>query len=387
MAARTVRFEIHTYDGNRWMIAAMVEESESQALNRARRMLASQLYEAVKVVCEATSLFGRVSNKEIFHERRPKPANKRGLALAAEAFDAPLETPTDLFNPVIRRALGQSLKNFLTEFTITPTELLYHSGHQQRFRREDTLAGAACHHLGKAWKNAPSELSGMKLIDHLDRLLQGVEEKAKAFSKKPPALLKSPPEIGPQLTHLRQKLPDAEAGDYAWQAMLVHYLADYTSWSAKIDQLLAISACANERGVTEFADNVIAEIIEISDLVKDLLGEQKDLAHALLTLTDIIMQGEAQLGRGAWEGAGELLRRLKKGQLARVKATLTLRLARSLAGDVPLSKQGARKDSESLQQIKAKLLQPDRSLFGGPALEKAFARRWERVRQALLESP
>ena len=135
---RPTKYEMHVQTDGRWAMQSVFDD-EKTAISRAKAMLTVRDTQAVKVVEEQVGLGGRRKEREVFNQKAAAGPASRNVCLEAEPFNAKIETVEDLYSPVVRRATGQIIKNFLTELGASPTEFIHSGTHLKRFRREERL--------------------------------------------------------------------------------------------------------------------------------------------------------------------------------------------------------------------------------------------------------
>jgi hypothetical protein len=377
---RPTKYELHVQIDNRWLMQSVFDD-EKTAVTRAKQAVLAKDAQAVKVIEELTGLGGRRKEREVFTQKAPVGASSRNVCLEAEPFSAKLETVEDLYQPVIRRATGQIIKNFLTEVGISPTELYFNGTNLKRFRREERLPSSFYFAFLKYWQN-PTEKDTQKMLGTLDQLFNEAMIRARDFEAAKTMVFTSADQAAEALANGASL--DDPYGHFSYTCALCGYLGEHRAWPAKMDELFKVAIAAKNDGLWALVDEMSAEILEMSDMIRDVLGDHKSLADALMVLSDLCIGSTFLPGPGSWVNVPWLIKAIRKGYLPRTQAMLVLRLVRAMGGDNPLTKQGARRDGQALGDLRKKLTLPNGDLLGGQHMEAAFERRWDRVRKQIL---
>lgn len=380
---KAAKFEIHVKKENRWSIQTAVDDGV-MATARAKGYLLATGVTAVKVVKETTGFTGRTSQTTVFGAERQAVSTKSRTCYTPEAFTAPLEDANDLIAPVVRRAVGQTIKNYLVEQVISPTEFLFARQHLLRFHKDDKLPSAAFFNFAKGWQNAPEELDQKAIQARIGGLFGDAQKVAQAREQALPAPMEN---TGDAQAHIQgcKRLFDGHEVERMITTGVCIFLSKHRTWPSKLDQLFLIGDQTGDHAVWDLVDTITAEVLEISEMIKDLLGGHDSLADALLVLADFATGRDVPTGAGGWDGAPQLVEGIAAGRLPHIQASLILRLARAVSGDAMLTKLGARKDAEAMSRLREKLLLPNRDMVGGQAMERAFERRWDRIRTRILQ--
>lgn len=383
MFSRNSKFEVYVQKENRWALQSAFDE-EVQAVQSARNHLGVPGVQAVRVVEEWSGLGGRRKEREVLSQQAVAGAKKATICLEPDPFSCKLETLEDIYHPVVRRAIGQIMKNFLTELVISPTEFVHGGQHMKRFFREERLPGAFYFIFVKFWQDAPKDVDAGVLTSRMDKLFNEAMNRAAGFSTGRKLVIKSREEAVAALTRSAE-LSQEDGGRFAFNAALSEYLGEFRAWPAKLDEVFNIAIMAKDDRMWQLTDEICAEVLEMSEMIRDLLGDHKNLATALMVLADYVMGESAVPGAGGWSNHLWISKGISRGRLPRTQASLLLRLVRALNGNNPLTKTGARADGQALGDLRKKLTLPTRDLIGGKHMESAFERRWSRVRETLLQ--
>ncbi|HYD98792.1 MAG TPA: hypothetical protein VEH84_05375, partial [Alphaproteobacteria bacterium] len=146
-------------------------------------------------------------------------------------------------------------------------------------------------------------------------------------------------------------------------------------WVEKADAAMTLFARAEDEALRGLVDEILAEAFTLPEMVRQFLGEHRDLGESLLALADVLQGRPALFGRGAWEKSPKLTGVLKRGQLPATQGALVARLQRVLAGRQPLCVGGPPAEAAVVAELRARLGDGKMNIIGGQATERALAAR------------
>lgn len=383
-AAATVavryKYEImlQTEDG-RWLLTSVAEE-EAPALSAARSLLASGKYPAVRIVRERRGVTGFLSSTEVFHEKRPPQPKQKVEVLPAARHAVDPQSLDDLNSPACRRVLRQIMQRWLAEQVVTTPELLHNATALLRFRRHESLMMSTLNQFIAAQEGVAGK--PMDRLGRVERLFGEAAKRVQEYQRGRPPALRAAADLPAVLAALPS---EPAARRFAVNATLAAYLGDFRVWLAKLDEVLAILRNTDEAEIHALCDTMMAEAIELSDALKEMLGHHNDLGGALKVLADLVSGRGPTFGRGAWDKGLGFAALVGSGELPQTRDALVERMRRSLAGRVPLTAGGIRVEGLILTDLRLRMTDPDGALIGGDAMDKAFDSRWSRIREAVLE--
>src|SRR6185295_11435684 len=79
-------------------------------------------------------------------------------------------------------------------------------------------------------------------------------------------------------------------------------------------------------------DTLVAEMLNGSAALADLLGHNPDLGHAILNLVELFLGSEVHIAEGGGRGINELARYFAKDELPEARAAIAARILSELKG-------------------------------------------------------
>jgi len=278
----------------------------------------------------------------------------RGQAGRKGAFYCPVEeaylcrTLDDFYKLDSRLAIGRVLRQYLDQQVLTPLELLTDKVHLSTLMRNDQLVMKAKQAIATVQVKGTDQTAMVRL-----KFLEQMIAKIVARTDLSPEAAKLLPVLKSKgIAGVAEQMAAAVSDDnrdYIMLSAVSQYMAQHSDWEGKLELLLDLVEKPVTPETLRYLDDAMAEILDGSEAVRELLGYQRNLAAALNTMV--------QLSTGAFEinaGSNTALERFSaamgKHKLIASQTVLLDRVARSLAGVNPLTKgdrteeQGAFKD-------------------------------------------
>jgi len=168
-ASRVVRFEVATQRDGRWSIEC-ARERQDEAIAMARALLATNAYQAVRVMRER-DVHGRTLIETPVYEALRSHDDEPPLRLSApDESDCWCTEIADLYGARSRRVIGQMLRAFLDQLGVTPTELLHNLRFARKLDDAGMLLSSAVHRISRARAEATGE-SLAESIRFLEKLI------------------------------------------------------------------------------------------------------------------------------------------------------------------------------------------------------------------------
>lgn len=332
-----VKYNVQVRDGDRWTIYSEAP-TKGTATKEARNLLGSGKFDAVKV----TEDRGQTQEILIFEEEAAARPQKAITITPIE--EAPLcKELEDFYGYPARKMLGRLLRQHFDHEGITPFELLHDKTHIRTLTRNNDLYVQALQTVANLQTKGTDE-KPLKRIDFLESMINQVSDRAQ-FAEDLTELEEVLKARGPgALVTAIEKDVAEENQAFALRAVLSGYFSSKADWEGKL--ILALDLADKKTGKEIFSDldEFIAEILDSSEAIQELLGYQRNLAAALKTM--------AQLAAGTYEiseGSNSPLERLSalmaNHSLPRIQETLLDRVGKAIKGVAPLTK-GAREEEQ-----------------------------------------
>lgn len=352
-AAAEANYEVHVGHGTHWTIES-IHKFKGAAVRQAEALLSGKDVPGVRVLEERPE-----STPKVVFEKAGQVAEKP-IAIVPVEDAPPCETADDLFQFEARLAGARLLRAFLDQVGMSCFELLYDYGRLRQIIRHDTLYPQALHRIGSI-QARKTETKPADRIAVLDAAVTQIAERARE---------------NPDVPRLRDIL-EAEgigalfaapgANAYLRGAALADALGRQADWNGKVGFLVEqLDKGANAAAVAEI-DAVVAEILDGSQALQEVLGGMGDLATALKTIGQLGFGGCTRSG-GRGSCLGPLNAAMAKHPLVRTRAILFGRIERALRGIKLLTRQDATADRDALIGLLGVLAAP-----GGLRGERSMA--------------
>ncbi len=215
----------------------------------------------------------------------PPPSKDGG----AKSIQLPCFKPEDLYSMHARRTIARLLRQALSRWRITPTELLHHAGHINRLEQAGTelqhaIQKMAVKHAGATGQ--PVQQTILKLNELVDKAISRVLIDAQAN------MFPTIRDTGFRETC--EALRGKQNSSYILNGAIADHISSAESWREKLMLILdLIDELPEHPKLREKAlktiDSLIAEMLTGNAALGDLLGDQKDLGNALLVITDLFL--------------------------------------------------------------------------------------------------
>jgi hypothetical protein len=346
------------------------------ALEHARRLLHERRANAVRVVKESfESETGAYVSLKLFEDGQVNTKKKNRKIDEIEGL--PLcRTAGDLYTDEARAVIARTLAEWLTRNKLTATELLHSARALERLDSQGTTLQHALQKVAVARAFA-SELSVTQIIKQLSQLCSsGIrqvykDERSGLFEGGPAETFRGRAE---QLI----AEPDAE---YRLNGMLAKYLAAASTWDAKLSLLLGLIDVVPERDearalLVGAIDALIAETLSTAAALAELLGDNADLGHALLSLTALFLGAESDTRSPAGHRLAAFFAR---DMLTEARAAVATRLLSELKSMKRLSHASWDEELSMLRRLANALVRARGKYLSYEDIIEAFAERSRRI--------
>ena len=371
------QFEIRVQVDSRWQIHSVVPR-EKEALTRAETLLDSGHYEAVEVVRDRMTSGGLSNEKVIFSQTSTKRVEKKINVTPID--DAPVcETAEQVFEFEGRRTIGKLLREFLESMLLSPTELLHTHRALVKLNDADALLPSAidrvariqAHKTGAEVKERSTRL--YKLFEQvLDRARRTdiIDMKSMTFAELIKAVEKGVP---------------VEGRRHAVMTALTKRLSSAMIWDGKLEILLDLIAEPElPPWSAALLDSLIAEMLDLPAVMRELLGKQPDLGGVLNVLIGLTRGSYAPQ---KWDPPNlhTLARTMAEKPMPACRTVLGEWVARELGSRRPLTRGNARDEETALRALLEQVLD-GYSFVGGRETLNAFTRRFSRNPEQGMEA-
>lgn len=375
MAGGTV-FEILTMRGGSWSIEATAT-SQQDAQVEAGRMLNRPFIDGVRVIKESKKSIAQLEPKDILFEKVKQKAE--GKVFVQQILDAPLcDTTDDLYGWPARSTINQLMRTYLDKVNITATELMHSAKEIKRLLDEGTLINSATAKVASLQAKKTDGNTNARR-DQIYEFIRDINARVKTASDRKLPRVRDVGFLG-VLESVNQSFagPDAE---FMARVAITTELIDNRNLFGKLSMLLEWGDQAEDDAAFQVIDVFISDILWNSDVLRELLGSQRDLGSALVTL--ICFASGEPLGEEPPEGLNPehpkfinftLHRLIAEGRLPDSQAVLFERVKRQLEGVNPLSRGDREEEREVFSGLLTKLI-TDVEVVGGPTIAEAVTQR------------
>lgn len=369
-------FEILTMREDSWSIEATAT-SQQAAQAEAMKLLGKPGVQGVRVVKESGKLISQLKPTDILFEKiKPKGEEK---VFVQHIADAPVcETAEELFERPARLTINQLFRSYLDKNNITAAELMHSAKEMKRLLDEGTLIMSAATKVGtlQVKKVEGSTANGRR--DLMFRFVNEINAKARmAADKRLPRIRHAG--FSEAVGQIFASTGD-DAAYLARVAMTVE-LVDTRSYLGKLGQALDWANTAETEEGFAALDYFISDMLWNAEVLKELLGHQRDMGSALVAL--ICFANGEPLGEELPEELGpehpryaafHLNRLIGEGRLPESQAVLFDRVRRNLEGLNPLTRGDREEEREVFFGLLDKLI-PDINVLGGASMAEAVTAR------------
>ena len=350
LLGRKVHFEILAESNDRWTVFSSSPYKDA-AIEQARALLAGGSVEAVKVTREGGLKEGE---DVVFHEE--KSAKGKKAPPITPVKEAPeCQDFADFYSFESRQTIGRLLRKYLDENGLLAIELMHEYGHLKSLLRHDDMLTKAVHNIASVQAKA----SGGKQHERVDRLYTVVEEIAERArdsddDDKYMALLKEKG-LESLIESITREAGDADAG-FMIRSALAKYLSDAADWEQKLILLIEQAETGPEDPAMSYLYEIIAEVFDGSQALKEVPGYQRNLGDALGTLSALSI-GQYKKRRKSVP-AIERLSAIRSRRAMPLSRTVMLdRIETELGGTNPLTGDGKEADQMAFKKLVGQLVE------------------------------
>lgn len=355
-------YDVFIYEDERWLVDSH-HEVRSAAVERAEILIGEKRFEGVRVVAESL----RTGDEEILIEEMFDLGDKPVKIVPIE--EAPVcDTLADFYKFPARQAAGRLLRELLEQKGVTALELAFDYGMLRLLERDDKLFPAAISRIG----TIHAKKTGKKPADCNDKLyavFNEIKENARVAGEDQTrvGMLEN---LG--LKGLADQAPKGDGRNAFVLGALALTVQKRGDWSDKVLLIMELAEKAPDKLVEEFLDGIAAEVLESPTAVTDLFG---GFADPLTALRDMIRlaQGRCKTknSRSCIEAFNTFM---AERPMPKTEEVLLGRVARTIAGIRPLTREGPKADQDALRGLIREVTDAA-GIAGGPDMAGAIVGR------------
>ena len=349
LLGRKVHFEVLAMSAERWTVYSSSPYKDA-AIDQARALLAAGSVDAVKVIREG----GMKEDEDVVFQEDKSGKGKKHAAITPVKEAPVCEDLSEFYSFESRRTVGRLLRKYLDEHGLLAIELMHDYGHMRSLLHHDEMLTKAVHNIASVQAKA----SGGKQHELVDRLYTVVEEIAerardKGDEDKYTALLKEKG-LEQLIKGITREAGDADAL-FMIRSVLAKYLGNAADWEQKLLLMVEEAETDPEDQAMAYLDEIIAEVFDGSQALREVLGYQRNLGDALGTLSALSV-GQYEKKRKSVAVLERLSAIRSRRPLPLSRIVMLERIESELAGINPLTGDGKEADQKAFKKLVGQLV-------------------------------
>ncbi|MAN79360.1 MAG: hypothetical protein CMM77_13180 [Rhodospirillaceae bacterium] len=359
-------YEVQTEADGKWTFHAS-HNVKSQAIQQAQALLDSHKYSGVKVIAESE----RKGDEIIFNERAE--VTDKGLTIVPIDTSPVCETLADCYQLEARRTIGRLLRQYLDDVGMTAMELAFDFGRLKMLERDDKLYIGALSRLASLQIDKEAGEKPLDRQNKLEGLYNALVANAQKMMRRDD--LTEAIQMGGLQALIDKVNAEAPAADRhaLILAGLAAHMGEQGDWSGKIESLITLLGAQASVVAQAYVDEALAEILDGTAAITELLGGVADAATAHRMLVQLC-QGRLPEVKNPLSCINELNKTMAAYELENARDAILSRVARGIGGIKPMTREG--KDGERTALVNLiRNLEGYAGLLGGPQMAEALTLR------------
>jgi len=356
-------FEVLTNNGKRWVID-MSSPRRDDAMEFAEKLLVAGKYDGVRVTEQRE---GWSTERVVFE--KANMGREKPLRIVPEAEAQFCTTLSDYYALPARLTMGRIMRAYLDQNSLSMLELLFHAGHLRSLDRMDKFFPSAIQHGAQL----QAKLTGQTKMERLDKL-QTVFDKVLTRARKSDDLIAYADFLERNDLDRAIALIEDEVGEKQVLRTIYGMLANHLEgggWREKFKRAIALAETSQDQRALDFADELIAEILDGAAAIEELFGGFATPVEAWKTYMSIV-SGRFTKAPGYMSPDIVRLNELfNRHALDATRQVLLRRISKGLGSTQALSKDGREKDRSDFVGLLRGLVEPT-GLSGGPQMAEAM---------------
>ncbi len=357
-------YDVFIMEDDRWLIDSH-HDVRSEAISRAEALIADKRFSGVRVVSES----GRTGEEEILLEEKVEIGEKALVIVPIE--DAPVcSAIIDYYAFPSRQAAGRILRNLMDRNGMTALELFFDYGQLKLLERNDSLFPPAMQRVGAIQAKQTGEKPQVR-IDALYTAYERVKENARVAGedKQRENILGNGGLVG-----LAAKSPtqDPEVRRLYLLGGLAQALRRRADWSDKLKLVVELAKDAPDDMLAEYLDEIAAEVLDGNTAITEFFGGFADSVAAFRAIVHLTQGRSTVVNPRSCIADFNTLMATRPMTLT--KSVLLGRVARSVGGYRPLTKEGTEADKTAFKGLLREMIS-HAGIVGGPRMAQAVAGR------------
>lgn len=347
MPSSEVKYNVQVRDGDRWSVYTDAP-TKGRATQEAQKLLSTGQWDAAKVTED------RGQSKEILIWQEEGNRAQKVVSVTPVETSYLCREVEDFYKIQSRLTIGKLIRQHLDQQVITALELLTDKVHLIALMRNDKFYNQALQAIANLQVKGTEQkaLVRLKFIEQMiDKILAKTDLAGEAAKFEKTLKAKG---MAAAMAEIEKSVVADNRHYYILSALGTH-LSSRADWESKLELLVDLAEKPSTPEALAIIDEAMAEILDGSEAVQELLGYQRNLAAALNTMV--------QLASGSYavrEGSNSTMERLsgvmKAHKLNATQTSLLERVGRSLAGINHLTKGDRHEEQDAFKLIIRNLL-------------------------------
>lgn len=277
-----IHYEVLGRRGSGWTILD-VKKDRDAATELAEHLWKTRQYTGVRVLKES---FDKSENEITSVEIYTRGSNRKKSKYDETGSISPCLTPDDLYGHDGRRSIWDLMHASLSEWRITPTELLHSLDHYYRLYNAGTRLQNAVQRTAVAFETEEGSIQERmrkiyKVIDLSIEIMKSTKESIPSLETG---------RLAPLIEDL-QKKPNKR---FLLTCSIVEYLRPAVTLSDKLGRVIIFLTADRPKWVMEILDQLISEYLMHEQVLVQLMGEREDRGAFMMELA-YFQKGELNL--------------------------------------------------------------------------------------------
>ena len=360
-------YEVHVDSGDGHWTVVDIHQTRSASLEQAEQLVESGNYAGVRVLSDSD----RVGTETIF-ENINEHFDDRPITIVPIDHAPICHKLEDYYGLESRRTIGQLMRNYLEAQGCTALELLYDASKLKILERNDSFYPQAMQQIA----GVQARITNSKPSQRADVLYKAAGE----IQKNAVALVgddtgyKVLKEKGiDALIRFRKTAQSTEEKHFLIRHAFARVLNDGGGWDAKIELMVKFGDGNPSRDAIEYLDEVLAEILDGTPAIRELLAGQPDAATANRVLI-MLCEGRAKAPANPLSCIEAFNALMGQQDLVQTRKILLEHVKTYVSGTKPLTREGGDVERKAFSLL-VRDLSDVAGIMGGPGMCEAVVQR------------
>lgn len=339
-----IHYEVLGRRGGGWTILE-VKKDRQAAIDYAETLWKNKQYTGLRVLKES---FDKAENEITSVEIFTRGSTRKKSKYDETGSISPCLSPDDLYGPDGRRSIWDLMHASLTEWRITPTELLHSLDHYYKLYNAGTRLQNAVQRTAVSFETEQGSIQ--ERMRKIYKVIDLSIDIMKATKESIPSL-----ETG-RLAPLIEELAEKPNKKFLLTCSLVEYLRPAVTLSDKLGRVIIFLSAKRPPWVMEILDQLISEYLLHEQVVVQLMGERENRATFMMELAyfqkgELNLMGEDETSPRFSEEVLRLNGFLSEDRLPRSAHVLLTRLQTEIDAPKPIGGTDLAQQLEALSKL------------------------------------